>query len=225
MGKSFYVGAKLADLQAKSQAFSDLIESGYASYGITQAMAQSYKTLNDNFSAAYFLAKAEETRTKGTVQARRDVQVLLIAKASELAKIIEANPAVTNQQRIDLGLSVRATPGPVGELGQSRDFKATLSVNGSLGLKWKNTNPTSASGVVYQIFRRTSASGEFTYLGGVGEKKFTDSTIPAGSSEITYQIQAVRSTSVGPWAEFTVRLGAPGAASVTETTPAAEIAA
>jgi hypothetical protein len=111
-------------------------------------------------------------------------------------------------------------PAPVGELGQSRDFEATLSVSGSLGLKWKNSNPRSASGVVYQIWRRASATGEFVYLGGVGEKKYTDETIPAGSSEITYQIQAVRSTSVGPWAEFTVRLGAPGSsATVTETTP------
>lgn len=219
MGSSFYLARKLADLQAGSQAFSDLIETGYASYGLTQAMAQAYKTLNDSFSAAYLLAKPKTTRTMALVQARNDARDLLIQKASELAKIIEANPAVTNEQRLELGLSVRATPSPVGELGQPNKFKATLSANGSLGLTWKNANPRSASGVVYQIWRRNSPAGEFEYLGGVGEKKFTDSTIPAGSSEITYQVQAVRSTSVGPWAEFTVRLGAPGPTAVTESTP------
>ncbi len=35
-------------------------------------------------------------------------------------------------------------------------------------------------------------TGEFNYLGGSGEKEFTDSTIPAGSSQVTYQLQAVR---------------------------------
>jgi hypothetical protein len=44
--------------------------------------------------------------------------------------------------------------------------------------------------------------------------------VPAGSSQVTYQIQAVRSTAVGPWAQFNVNFGAPGQAmSVTEGKP------
>ena len=44
--------------------------------------------------------------------------------------------------------------------------------------------------MVYQVYRRATATGEFTYLGGSGAKTFVDSTIPAGSSQVTYQIQA-----------------------------------
>ena len=65
---------------------------------------------------------------------------------------------------------------------------------------------------MYQICRRTAATGEFAYLGGAGEKKFVDTTVPAGAPQVTYQIQAVRSTAVGPWAQFNVNFGAAPAA-------------
>src|SRR5688500_15241557 len=112
MGKSFYLTQSPSQLQAASQSFSDLINAAAVSYGLTVPQAASYQTLNDTFSAAYFLAKAPETRTKATVQARRDAKIALVAKAAELAKIIEATPTVTNEQKVTLGLSVRATPTP-----------------------------------------------------------------------------------------------------------------
>ena len=48
--------------------------------------------------------------------------------------------------------------------------------------------------------------------------------MPAGSSQVTYQIQAVRSTAVGPWAQFNVNFGVSSAGfaivkSVTESAP------
>jgi len=43
----------------------------------------------------------------------------------------------------------------------------------------------------------SGATGEFGYLGGVGGKSFIDDTVPAGSAQVQYQIQAVRSTSIG----------------------------
>jgi hypothetical protein len=80
-----------------------------------------------------------------------------------------------------------------------------------------------AAGTVYQVGRRIGGAGEFTYCGGAGAKKFLDETIPAGSSQVTYQIQAVRSTAVGEWAQFNVNfgIGTGGAmtTSVTESSP------
>ena len=55
--------------------------------------------------------------------------------------------------------------------------------------------------------RRKIGSGEFQFVGGVGEKKFVDQTVPAGSTTITYQLQAVRSTASGEWAQFNVNFG------------------
>ncbi|MBC7782473.1 MAG: hypothetical protein H7144_01430 [Burkholderiales bacterium] len=115
-----------------------------------------------------------------------------------------------------------ATPTPMGPLGTPRDFTCTLDQTGALQLKWKCTNPRNASGVLYQIWRRIGSTGEFTYIGGVGEKSYTDLAVPAPISQVQYQIQAARSTSVGPWALFIVNFGAGSneTASVVEGTPA-----
>ncbi|MEY2426035.1 MAG: hypothetical protein QOI61_1607 [Actinomycetota bacterium] len=91
-------------------------------------------------------------------------------------------------------------------------------------MKWKCSNPR-ASGTIYQVWRRLQSETEFEYLGGTGEKKFTDPTVPAGSATTLYKIQAVRSTAKGPWGLCTVLfgVGAGGAmtASVVQAPPAA----
>ncbi len=82
--------------------------------------------------------------------------------------------------------------------------------------------------MVYQVYRQTTAEGEFESLGIAGEKKFVDSTIPAGSSTITYKIRGIRPTAAGLWATFQVMLGVGSSgkliAKVTPT-PATKIAA
>ncbi len=117
---------------------------------------------------------------------------------------------------------MRAAPTPVHTLGKPGKFTVTLDETGALALKWKCANPR-ASGTVYQVWRRIGAQGEFVFLGSVGRKRFTDSTLPAAAPAITYQIQAVRSTAAGPRAQFNVNFGTSGGgitmASVFETPP------
>ena len=48
------------------------------------------------------------------------------------------------------------------------------------------------------------------FLGTAGIKRFTDSTLPAGSTAATYEVTAVRSTGRGHPARFTVSLGVTG---------------
>ncbi len=55
--------------------------------------------------------------------------------------------------------------------------------------------------------RRTTPTGPFDFLGTSGQRKFIDTTVPAGSSQITYQLQGVRSTAIGPYAQFNVNFG------------------
>jgi hypothetical protein len=91
---------------------------------------------------------------------------------------------------------------------------------GALEVKWKNTNPRGATGVVCQILRKLGVDGDFTYVAGVGDKKYTDNDVPAGTACVQYQIQAVRSTSVGPFALCAVNFGTGGGATVVEGKPA-----
>ena len=221
MGRSFYYGTD-AQLFTGSAAFATKVSANPTSYGLTAPMAAAYQTVNDLYADAYLAALDPEQRTKPKIQAKNDARQSLVLKAAELAKIVEATPTVTNEQKLDLGLSVRGIPQPVTELGTPTDCKVTLEVNGAVTLKWKCASPR-ATGMVYQVFRRIG-EGQFEYLGGTGEKKITDSTLPKGSSEVVYQIQAVRSTATGPWAQFNVNFGTTSAGammvqSVTESKP------
>ncbi|MDB5324356.1 MAG: hypothetical protein JWN40_5987 [Phycisphaerales bacterium] len=110
-----------------------------------------------------------------------------------------------------------ATPTPKPPPGQPTDLKVALDATGALGLSWKCINPPGARGTTYNVFRRIGVGGEFTYLGGSGVKELVDETVPAGAALVMYKIQAVRSTSVGPWNTFNVFFGADtgGAAMVT----------
>ncbi|HLL91178.1 MAG TPA: hypothetical protein VK324_17910 [Tepidisphaeraceae bacterium] len=75
-------------------------------------------------------------------------------------------------------------------------------------------------GTIYQVYRRLGPDGAFEYIGGAGQRKFVDATIPAGTPSVTYQLQSVRSTAVGPWSQFNVGFGITAAG-----TPAAKMAA
>lgn len=229
MGKSFYVTQSYSQLRNASQTFSDLIDATPTSYGLTTSQATAYKTLNDDYVAKFLLADAPETRTKAALLNRNNAAVLLKAKAAELAKIVEATPTVTDGQKANLGLSVRKTPEPMGDPGTCSDFKVELQADGSIKITWKANNPTGMSGVTYQIWRRFGSEGEFAYAGASGEKKYIDSTIPAGTQQVQYQVRGIRPTAAGAWAQFNVNFGqaSSGAAmaSVIETAVSPKLAA
>lgn len=121
------------------------------------------------------------------------------------------------------------TPTPVGDPGKPTDFQVQIDETGAVMLKWKCPNPPGAQGTIYQIWRKIGTSGSFTYLVGVGEKKFIDETLPAPTACVTYKIQAVRSTRKGAWAQFMVSFGNEGSgatsASVVEQAPSPKMAA
>lgn len=220
MNDSFFAVAKESVFVAGSDNFASKISTGFASYGLTSAQATAYGTVNTTLQAAVVLANTPSTRTKSTVAAKAQARAAARFMASNLAKIIDGTPTVTDSMRIDLGLAVRGIPAPRPDPGTPNRFKAELGSDGSLTLAWKCNNPPRTSGTIYQVWRRIGATGEFQYLNGTGMKKFVDNTIPAGTSQITYQIQAVRSTAVGPWAQFNVTFGVTGeTATVEEQAP------
>jgi hypothetical protein len=101
-------------------------------------------------------------------------------------------------------------PKPAPAPGVPSDLRVSLSQTGTLELTWKCENP-GAGGVVYEIKRSIgSDQGPFTYLSIVGKRKFEDTTVPAGSSSVFYQVTGVRSTQRGSPAVFLVRFGTGG---------------
>jgi hypothetical protein len=210
MGRSFYLGSD-AELYNGTKVFSDLINAAATTYGLTTAQATSYKTLSDDFVAKQDIATAPATRTKTTILDRNNARDLLRPYAAQLAKIIEATPTVTDGQKAALGLSVRATPAPKPPPGAASNFKVALLADGSIEVTWKASNPPGLSGTMWQVWRRFGAADDFAYVCAAGVRKFIDSSIPSGTSQVTYQIQGVRSTGAGPWTQFNVTFGQTGA--------------
>jgi hypothetical protein len=112
MGNSFFTGTD-HQLYTGSQAFSTKISATPTAYGLVAAQATAYAALNTAYSTAYLAAIDPLTRTRAAVATKKQAKVNLKAMASDLAKIINGTPTVTDAQKIDLGLNVRATPAPI----------------------------------------------------------------------------------------------------------------
>jgi hypothetical protein len=205
MARSFFTGTD-AELYNGTKVFDAGITASPTTYGLSAPQCAAYHTLSQNFVAAYEALQDPSTRTKGATATKNSTKILLKSMASDLTRIIEGTSTVTDQQKIDLGINVRKTPGPVGDPGTPTNFTATLRSDGALQLKWKCPNPAGADGVVYQISRSVDG-GASEYLGGAGQRKFIDSTVPGGVSQISYTIQATRSAGVGVAATFVVKFG------------------
>jgi hypothetical protein len=206
-----------------AQSYSAQITANPTSLGLTAPIAVTLAGLVAGFQSALSAATSMPTRGPSTVFAKNEARRLMVEYIRLTARQVQGTITVTDQQRTDLGLPVRGVPQPSPAPGTATSFKAALTSLGALDLSWKCANPPKTSGTMYQLFR-TVDGGAMTYIGGCGSKKFTDGTVPAGASSITYHVQAVRSTSVGAWASFTVTIGTGGSASVAQA-PAAKLAA
>lgn len=166
---------------------------------------------------------AQDAAKAATLTLQMAVDAMATAGASIITQIRSKASTAGDSVYTLAQIPAPATPSPRPAPGQPTDFSVTLGADGALSLKWKCANPTGSTGTIYQMWRRIGGAGEFTYLGGSGTKDFVDATVPAGSSQVTYQIQAVRSTAVGPWAQFNVNFGTSSGgttiASITEGTP------
>jgi hypothetical protein len=95
----------------------------------------------------------------------------------------------------------------LGKPGLPYAFDAELGGGGSLKLKWRCDNPRGSKGTMYHVRRRIGWNGPLQFLGAVGVRSFVDTTVPAGTAHLVYQIQANRTTAQGDAAEFIVSLG------------------
>ncbi|HEV7298826.1 MAG TPA: hypothetical protein VGN72_05625 [Tepidisphaeraceae bacterium] len=177
--------------------------------GLVSAQQAALQVAVDAFVSAYGLANDPATRTRPSVELKRTTKGQMIAMIRQLAGIIQKHPATTDAQRAQLGLTVRRVARPGATPGTPSNFKVSLGADGSLELSWKCRNP-GASGTMYRVDRKIGSSGEFEYIGGVGGKRFVDPTVPAGTSQLTYRVQGVRSTAVGASAQFNVNFGMTG---------------
>ena len=175
------------------------------------------------------LVTAARQKFEAQQEARSAAKVATVEFNDAVAAMARAGADIIRQVKAKAGLDGNNTPynlsmipppaipGPSPAPGMPFAFKVSLQPDGSVEFGWKCTNAGNAHGVMYQISRRTAPTAEFTFLGTSGQKKFVDSTLPAGSSQVTYRITAVRSTASGTTAEFNVNFGVGGGGEMTAT--------
>jgi hypothetical protein len=170
---------------------------------LASAITAARKAYNDQ-QTALEAAKAATMNMHNLVAAMHTLGSADIAKIKAYADTTH-NPNVY----VLANIPAPATPTPVGPPGRPMDFSVALTEEGYVMLSWKCANPTGSQGTVYEVQRKIG-SGSFEYLSSSGKKSFTDETLPAGSSGVTYQITAIRSTKRGLPGQFNVNFGVGG---------------
>jgi hypothetical protein len=206
MSRSFFTGND-AKLFQGSAAFAAKMSADPEAVGLSESDAAAYAVLDADYAAAYRAAANKTTRTQGDIMRKDGARAALRQMASGLARTIAGVATVTDQQRINLGLSVRKDPSPMPPPGTPSECRVTLVGNGAIELAWKCGQPRGSTGTMYHVHRRSGADPAFAYLGTTGTKRFVDATLPADSGRLVYQIRAVRSTKAGVAAEFNVNFG------------------
>ena len=103
-----------AGLLAWVQNFSSLITANPTSYGLTAPTATALASLVTAYSTALTAATDPSTRGGSTILAKGQARVNLVAYCRKVARCIQGTLTVTDQQRYDLGLTVRnVEPTPI----------------------------------------------------------------------------------------------------------------
>lgn len=111
---SNFLPKREAELVTWSTNFKTKITATPTAYGLSAPQATAYGGLHDAFVAAYQTANNPDTRSPSSIIAKDMARDVLANNARLLARIVQATPIVTAQQKSDLGLSVRDTqPSPI----------------------------------------------------------------------------------------------------------------
>lgn len=116
--------------------FATLIAAGPTAYGLVAGDATAISAQNTSYQAAYALAVDPSTRTPSTVAAKDAAKSLALSVVRPYALQINANAGVTDEQRADLGLTIRKTtptPVPAPSTAPGITFRAAIPLATTLG--------------------------------------------------------------------------------------------
>jgi len=110
---SDFVPGREADLVAFVNNFADRIVAAPSAVGLALEQAMAFQTLANEFVAAWDVTKSRSTRSGSAVIVKNQKKALCVENLRALAKIIQAFPGTTDEQRSLLGLTVPGERRPV----------------------------------------------------------------------------------------------------------------
>lgn len=163
-----------------------------------------------NFDAAGVSRLASKQATVAQNESFRDMK----REASDLVNTIKSfiEQSGNNNLWATAGLEPPAPRGESPPPTSPFDLSATLDSEGNLLLKWKARQPQGLSNVIYSVRRAFNGSGTYTLLDTVGGKKFLDTSVPFGTTSVSYTVVAKHGTNFSaPSSSLTLQFGrAPG---------------
>jgi hypothetical protein len=198
-----------------------------AGIGLTPTAIADLTTLVEAARAAYSESEKARIASQAATQAFYDAVRAMHngpGAGSDMVDQIRGFARRTDNPQVYVIAQIPA-PQPASSIpppGTPFGFTVGLLETGAIELKWKCINPEGAGGTIYEVRRRTGVNpaSPFVYVGGSGTRNFTDNSLPSGSSPVTYQVTAARSTVRGNPGQFTVAFGVgggPGLAITQET--------
>jgi hypothetical protein len=194
MAQRDFLPSKDADLLAWAQAFSSKITATPVAFGLVAAQATAFAALLTTFSADLAVATDPATRTRAAISAKNASRAPLKAEARELARIINAFPSITNEQRIELGLTPRdGTISPINPPTECPSLRVVSAIGRILKIKLQGQDtsrrgkPEGVAGATLFSFVGDEAPadiGQWKFEGSITRTEFDiefPPTVAAGS--------------------------------------------
>lgn len=181
--------------------------------GLTSAQVIDLATDIANARQAFSTVETIRTNSKSKTNTYYTQADNVHKKASEMLKVIKGAAAVSATPEVvydAAGITPNDPPSPAPAPEQPTINTATLGGNGSITLDFIGNGP---SGTVWQVFRMLPTQSTFAFIGNANPhiKSFTDTTVPPGTSTVTYQMRGTRGNQMGPSSfDFTAKIGVQG---------------
>ena len=200
------------------------------SFGATAGMVTSVLNATKAARDAYTVAQNAKQATKNAVTGQDEQVRSMLLVGRDLVNVMKAFIANTNNPALwaQAGIEPNTAPGTAAAPTAPFELSAEIDSQGDVLVKWKARQPRGVSGVIYSV-RRSIDGADFALLDSVGEKVFSDETVPVGAHMVTYAVKAKRGKQSSDWsAALEIRfghIGGGGLAIVSTSTQAMKMAA
>lgn len=136
-----YLPTREGDLDRWASTFQDKISSAPAAFGLSAAQATAFTSLFNSWHASFVATGDNSTRTPVMIQNKKTAKEAMVDGAGgirQLVNIIQAFPALTDSQRVELGITVpdhEPSPVPVPEDAPLLAIESTLGRTMKLQLR------------------------------------------------------------------------------------------
>lgn len=179
--------------------------------GLSIVLANDIKAKTIDCRASYTALLAAREAARNATQIFYDKYGLMYGSGRDGVRLIKAfaenqpNPLTVYTLAM---IPPPAPPGPSPVPQAPTNFKVELNPDGSVTLKWKGNGEGNTFWIVK---RKLPGQSVFTFAGGSGIKRFTDTTIPSGTGSLEYTVFGQRGDVSGPESNvIAIRFGTGG---------------